>query len=148
MFSYKKSAVIIIFLMAAYFIWNTVKPTKIVRVNHGAIFAENLPITTDGKLKWWLQNKEWLQQKYHIITTPYNFTVVIMKFNGYEPLPKGTRDGSVDDYTCLNDNDGNYDKCVYNNIAIIVRGNLNGKQFINIGQQTYIQTSDGKVALQ
>lgn len=148
MFSYKKSAVIIVVLIAAYFIWNAVKPTKIVRVNHGAIFAENLPISTEGKLKWWLQNKEWLQQKYHIITHPYNFTVVIMKFNGYEPLPKGTRDGSVDDYTCFNDNNGNHDKCAYNNIAIIVRGNLNGKQFINIGEKTYIQTSDGKVALQ
>ena len=148
MFSYKKSAVIIVVLIAVYFIWKAVKPTKIVRVNHGAIFAENLPITTEGKLKWWLQNKEWLQQKYHISTHPYNFTVVIREFNGDEPLPKGTRDGSVDDYTCFNDNNGNYDKCAYNNIAIIVRGNLNGKQFINIGEKTYIQTSDGKVALQ
>lgn len=52
MFSYKKSAVIIVVLIAAYFIWNAVKPTKIVRVNHGAIFAENLPISTEGKLKW------------------------------------------------------------------------------------------------
>lgn len=148
MLSYKKSAVIIVILIATYFIWIAVKPTKIVRVDNVAVFVENLPMSTEGKLKWWLKNKELLQKKYHIINKPYNFTVVIMNFNGYEELPKGTRDGSIDDYTCFNDNNGNHDKCVYNNIAIIVRGNLNGKQYINIGEKIYIQTSDGKVALQ
>jgi len=95
-----------------------------------------------------MNNKELLQQKYHVINKQYNFTVIIMNFNGYEELPKGTRDGSIDDYTCFDNTDQKHEKCVYNNIAIIIRGNLDGKQFINIDGKTYIQKQDGKVELE
>jgi hypothetical protein len=70
-----------------------------------------------------------------------------MDFNGYKELPKVTRDGSTDDYTCFDDNNGGHNKCVYNDIAIIVRGSINGKLFINIGDKTYIKTPDGKTSL-
>lgn len=147
MFKYKRAVVIVIFLIIAYCIWIAVRPAKIIRVDNGAVFVEHLPMTTEGKLKWWMNNKELLQQKYHVINKQYNFTVTIMNFNGYEELPKGVRDGSIDDYTCFDDTDQKHEKCVYNNIAIIIRGNLDGKQFINIDGKTYIQTQDGKVEL-
>lgn len=70
-----------------------------------------------------------------------------MNFDDYEKLPKGVRDGSIDDYTCFDDNNGEQKKCVYNSIAIVVRGSVDGKVFINIGDKTYIQSSDGRVAL-
>lgn len=148
MFKYKRAIVIVIFLIIAYCIWIAVRPAKIIRVDNGAIFVEHLPMTTEGKLKWWMNNKELLQQKYHVINKQYNFTVTIMNFNGYEELPKGVRDGSIDDYTCFDDTDQKHEKCVYNNIAIIIRGNLDGKQFINIDGKTYIQKDDGKIELE
>jgi len=102
-------------------------------------------MTTEGKLNWWLKNKDSLQKKYHIISTPDNYTVIVMNFGGYEQLPKGTRDGSIDDYTCFDDSNGENKKCVYNSIAIIVRGSLNSKSYINIDEHTYTLTPDGKL---
>lgn len=147
MFKYKRIGAVLILLISVYCIWIAVRPAKIVRVDNGAVFVEHLPMTTEGKLKWWLENKDSLQNKYHIINTPDNFTVIIMNFDGYEKLPTGTRDGSIDDYTCFNDTNGEHKKCVYNSIALVIRGSLDRKAFINIGDKTYIQSSDGRVTL-
>ncbi|MEN4645820.1 DUF943 family protein [Pantoea agglomerans] len=147
MFKYKRIGAVLILLISVYCIWIAVRPAKIVRVDNGAVFVEHLPMTTEGKLKWWLENKDSLQNKYHIINTPDNFTVIIMNFDGYKKLPTGTRDGSIDDYTCFDDTNGEHKKCVYNSIALVIRGSVNGKTFINIGDKTYIQNSDGRVAL-
>ncbi|MEB5704856.1 DUF943 family protein [Pantoea anthophila] len=145
MFKYKRISVVVIFLITAYCVWIATKPAKIVRVDNGAVFVEHLPMTTEGKLNWWLKNKDSLQKKYHIISTPDNYTVIVMNFGGYEQLPKGTRDGSIDDYTCFDDSNGENKKCVYNSIAIIVRGSLNSKSYINIDEHTYTLTPDGKL---
>jgi len=147
MFKYKRIGAVLILLISVYCIWIAVRPAKIVRVDNGAVFVEHLPMTTEGKLKWWLENKDSLQNKYHIINTRDNFTVIIMNFDGYEKLPTGTRDGSIDDYTCFDDTNGEHKKCVYNSIALIIRGSLDRKAFINIGDKTYIQSSDGRVTL-
>ncbi|MGC0866113.1 DUF943 family protein [Pantoea agglomerans] len=147
MFKYKRIGAVLILLISVYCIWIAVRPAKIVRVDNGAVFVENLPMTTEGKLKWWLENKDSLQNKYHIINTPDNFTVIIMNFDGYKKLPTGTRDGSIDDYTCFDDTNGEHKKCVYNSIALVIRGSLDRKAFINIGDKTYIQSSDGRVTL-
>jgi len=147
MFKYKRIGAVLILLISVYCIWIAVRPAKIVRVDNGAVFVEHLPMTTEGKLKWWLENKDSLQNKYHIINTPDNFTVIIMNFDGYEKLPTGTRDGSIDDYTCFDDTNGEHKKCLYNSIALVIRGNLDRKAFINIDDKTYIQSSDGRVTL-
>ena len=147
MFKYKRIGAVLILLISVYCIWIAVRPAKIVRVDNGAVFVEHLPMTTEGKLKWWLENKDSLQNKYHIINTRDNFTVIIMNFDGYKKLPTGTRDGSIDDYTCFDDTNGEHKKCVYNSIALIIRGSVNGKTFINIGDKKYIQSSDGRVTL-
>lgn len=147
MFKYKRIGAVLILLISVYCIWIAVRPAKIVRVDNGAVFVEHLPMTTEGKLKWWLENKDSLQNKYHIINTPDNFTVIIMNFDGYKKLPTGTRDGSIDDYTCFDDTNGEHKKCVYNSIALVIRGSLDRKAFINIGDKTYIQSSDGRVIL-
>ncbi|MGC1044750.1 DUF943 family protein [Pantoea agglomerans] len=147
MFKYKRIGAVLILLISVYCIWIAVRPAKIIRVDNGAVFVEHLPMTTEGKLKWWLENKDSLQNKYHIINTPDNFTVIIMNFDGYEKLPTGTRDGSIDDYTCFDDTNGEHKKCLYNSIALVIRGSLDRKAFINIDDKTYIQSSDGRVTL-
>jgi len=145
MFRYDRVGVILFFLITTYCLWIAVRPAKLSRVDNGAVFVEHLPMTTEGKLNWWLKNKDSLQEKYHIIKTPDNYTVIIMDFSGYEKLPKGSRDGSIDDYTCFDDTHDEHEKCVYNSIALVVRGSVDGKAFINIGDKTYLQSSDGIV---
>ncbi|MCL9667178.1 DUF943 family protein [Rosenbergiella epipactidis] len=147
MFNFKRIAAIMFFLIVAYCIWIAARPAKIVRVDKSTVFVQYLPMTAEGKLKWWLKNRALLQKEYQIISTPDNFTVVIMNFSGYERLPTGTRDGSVDDYTCFDDADDGHKKCVYNSIAIVIRGGVDSKVFVNIGDKTYIQSSDGWVIL-
>ncbi|MGC6655562.1 DUF943 family protein [Pantoea sp. EEL5] len=148
MFNYKRIGAILVFLIIAYCIWIALRPAKIVRVDNGAVFVENLPMTAEGKLNWWLKNKDLLQKKYHIINTPDNFTVIVMDFGGYEKLPKGARDGSIDDYTCFDNTNGEHNKCVYNSIVIIVRGSLNSRSYINIDKHIYTVTPDGKVKVE
>ncbi|MDU5783333.1 MAG: DUF943 family protein [Pantoea sp.] len=147
MFNYKRIGVILVSLIIAYCIWIIIRPAKIVRIDNGAVFVEHLPMTTEGKLNWWLKNRELLENKYHIFNTPNNFTVTVMNFGGYEKLPTGTRDGSIDDYTCFNDTNGEHKKCVYNSIALVVRGSLNGKVFITIDGKTYLQTGNDKAII-
>lgn len=148
MFNYKRISAVLIFLITAYCVWIAIRPAKIVRVDNGAVFVEHLPMTAEGKLNWWLKNKDSLQNKYHIISTPDNYTVIVMNFGGFEQLPKGTREGSIDDYTCFDDSNGEHKKCVYNSIAIVVRGSLNSKSYINIDEHTYTLTPDGKVKVE
>ncbi len=147
MFNYKRTGAILFFLIIAYCIWIIVRPAKIVRIDNGAVFVEHLPMTTEGKLNWWLKNRELLENKYHIFNTPDNFTVIVMSFGGYEKLPTGTRDGSIDDYTCFDDTNSEHKKCVYNSIALVVRGSLNGKVFIIIDGKTYLQTDNDKAII-
>ncbi|HEC5301593.1 DUF943 family protein [Pantoea ananatis] len=147
MFNYKRIGAFLVFLIIAYCIWIAIRPAKIVRVDNSAVFVEHLPMTTEGKLNWWLKNRELLESKYHIINTPDNFTVIVMNFGGYEKLPTGTRDGSIDDYTCFDDTNGEHKKCIYNSIALVVRGNLNGKVFITIDGKTYLQTDSDKAII-
>ncbi|WP_261641543.1 DUF943 family protein [Erwinia mallotivora] len=148
MFKYKRIGAILIFLITAYCVWVAVRPTKIIRVDNGAVYVEHLPMSNEGKLNWWLKNKDSLQKKYRIINTPDNYTVIVMDFGGYEKLPTGTRDGSIDDYTCFDDTNGEHKKCVYNSIALVVRGSVDSKSYINIGKNTYTLTPDGKVKLE
>lgn len=147
MFNYKRTGAILFFLIIAYCIWIIVRPAKIVRIDNGAVFVEHLPMTTEGKLNWWLKNRELLENKYHIFNTPDNFTVIVMSFGGYEKLPTGTRDGSIDDYTCFDDTNSEHKKCVYNSIALVVRGSLNGKDFITIDGKTYLQNDNDKAII-
>ncbi|MEW5291141.1 DUF943 family protein [Erwinia papayae] len=148
MFKYKRIGAILIFLITAYCVWVAVRPTKIIRVDNGAVYVEHLPMSNEGKLNWWLKNKDSLQKKYRIINTPDNYTVIVMDFGGYEKLPTGTRDGSIDDYTCFDDTNGEHKKCVYNSIALVVRGSVDSKSYINTGKNTYTLTPDGKVKLE
>lgn len=71
-----------------------------------------------------------------------------MNFGGYKKLPTGTRDGSIDDYTCFDETNGEHNKCVYNSIALIVRGSVDSKRYINIDKNTYTLAPEGKVTLE
>jgi hypothetical protein len=57
MFNHKRIGFIIAFLIAAYGLWFIFRPASIVRVENSAVFVEHLPMTTKGKLDWWLKKR-------------------------------------------------------------------------------------------
>lgn len=133
-------------LVAIFLVWMVVRPVSIVRVDGGAVYVHNLPLTTEGKISWWNENKRLLRDKYSIIRNPSHFTIVIMNFGGYVSPPTGSNDGSIDDYHCFNDIK-NDNKCIYNDISMVVSGSLDNKVFISVDGKTYVQLPNGKVAL-
>ncbi len=141
-----KIAVIAILIAIIWLAWVMVRPASIVRVDGASVYVENLPLTTEGKISWWNDNKAMLQNGYSIIKDKSHFTVAIMNFGGYVELPTGSNDGSVDDYHCFNDVKSNK-KCIYNNISMIINGNINKKVFISLDGKFYVQTPDNKLEL-
>ncbi|WP_342325552.1 DUF943 family protein [Kosakonia sp. BYX6] len=126
--------------------WLFLRSPTIVRVDNDTVYVKNLPLTNEGKIDWWKKNKELLQEKYNIINDPKDFTVIIMHFKGYERLPAGTRDGSIDDYHCFDDIKDK-ENCIYNDIAMIVSGNLTNKVFYRLDDKIFDETPDGKINL-
>ncbi|QJW54230.1 hypothetical protein HL670_01098 [Serratia plymuthica] len=139
-----KIAVIATLMVIICLAWVMVRPASIVRVDGASVYVENLPLTTEGKISWWNDNKAMLQNRYSVIKDKSHFTVAIMNFGGYVELPTGSNDGSVDDYHCFNDVKSNK-KCIYNNISMIINGDLNKKVFISLDGKFYVQTPDNKI---
>lgn len=142
----KKILVTGIFILATCIIWLFFMPAKVVRVDNHLVYLDHVPITNEGKINWWKKNKEYLQEKHHLIKNPESFTVVIMRFGGYKSLPTGSNDGSIDDYHCFDDIK-NKENCIYNDAIMIISGNLNKKIFYGLDNKIYSETPDGKLTL-
>ncbi|MDK1253317.1 DUF943 family protein [Cronobacter dublinensis] len=143
---FKKAIFTALFLCFAWLVWRLIAPTKVIRVDGSAVYVENLPVTSKGKIKWWKENQSRLQEQYGVIKNKENFYVIVMNFDGYESLPTGSNDGSVDDYHCFDDIKGK-DRCIYNDIALMIHGNVNKKVFYGVDRKMYIETPDGKLTL-
>lgn len=141
-----KGVTFVALFAAIWLVWIVVRPASIIRVDGSVVYVKNLPLTTEGKVSWWDKNKTLLMDKYSIIKDSSHFTVVIMNFGGYVALPTGSNDGSIDDYHCFDDV-SNDNKCIYNDISMVVNGDLNNKVFISVNGETYVQLPDGKVEL-
>ncbi|NCH70033.1 DUF943 family protein [Cronobacter dublinensis] len=133
-------------LAVAWQLWDTFAPTKIIRVDNVAVYIQHPPLSARAKIAWWNKNKDYLQHHYNLIKNPGDFSIVIMNFDGYESLPTGSNDGSVDDYHCFDDIKGK-DRCIYNDIALMIHGNVSKKVFYGVDRKMYIETPDGKLTL-
>ncbi|WP_081590358.1 DUF943 family protein [Cronobacter condimenti] len=40
----------------AWLVWRLIAPAKVIRVDGSAIYVENLPMTSKGKISWWKEN--------------------------------------------------------------------------------------------
>ncbi|MBF4190167.1 DUF943 family protein [Serratia ureilytica] len=65
---------------AFWLVWVLVRPANVVRVDGAAVYVQYLPLTTEGKISWWNDNKDKLQEKYHIIKDESHFTVARNEF--------------------------------------------------------------------
>ncbi|MEB7585653.1 DUF943 family protein [Serratia rubidaea] len=104
---------------------------------------QHLPLTMKGKISCWDDNTNYLQNKYAIIKDSDNFNVVVMNFGAYVQPPTGINDGSIDDYRCL-DNIERSERCIYNDILIVISGSDNKHVFITIGGNVYEYNPNNK----
>ncbi|MBH2757471.1 DUF943 family protein [Serratia ureilytica] len=147
MLNKKKVAFFSLVAVAAFWlVWVLVRPANVVRVDGAAVYVQYLPLTTEGKISWWNDNKDKLQEKYHIIKDESHFTVAVMNFDGYVAAPTVSNDGSVDDYHCFAEGDAK-NKCIYKDIAMIINGDANKRIFISLDGKTFAQEPDGKTTL-
>ena len=79
----KKRLRSLVAVAALWLVWVLVRPANVVRVDGAAVYVQYLPLTTEGKISWWNDNKDKLQDKYHIIKDENHFTVAVMNFDGY-----------------------------------------------------------------
>ncbi len=85
-------------VLFAYWLWLLIRPIEIVAVHndgsHSSVLVKAFPLTNNGKIDWWLKNKELLKDKYGIPVSDSNgsFTMVFWYFgDGYKEEGKYDR---------------------------------------------------------
>ncbi|MDF7681589.1 DUF943 family protein [Enterobacteriaceae bacterium ESL0689] len=85
-------------IVLAYFCWLFLRPVEIVAIhrndNHSYVLVKNFPLTDNGKINWWLENKSRLKRKCDIPQPDANgfFTIVFWDFgDGYKEEGKYER---------------------------------------------------------
>jgi len=134
--------IIITGLVVLAVVWFFLRSPLIVRVDGAAVYVQHLPLTIDGKIKWWNENKKNVLRRSQFSEKPSS--IMIMNFDGYVHLPTGSNDGSADDYHCFRDVP-HHNNCIYNDIAMVITGDVNNRMLIHIDDKTFIQTPDGKL---
>ena len=90
-------------LLLGYVLWLSWRPVKIVAVHQDHHFSdvlvENFPFTDEGKIEWWLKNKDMLKAKYGIPRPEADgaFTIVFWLFG------KGYKETDGYDRLCFDD---------------------------------------------
>ena len=150
-----KTKYTLIALPLILFAWLTVhfypctQQSETVAVFGGLVFVKNPPCCKEGKLAWWRANKVILMNKYHLIPDKGFFRVPIMNFgDGWEKQPHDNFIARVaeDDYVC---DEARKDEkpCIKKETAFSIGGDLTNKVFIDVGDEEYIETPDGKTIL-
>ena len=102
-----KKAIVALFLacciLPGYWLWLSLRPVEIVAIHQEfdttSILINEFPLTTQGKINWWLNHKDMLKKKYDIPKPSSSgyFTVIFWNFGeGYKKEGKYDR-------LCFND---------------------------------------------
>ncbi|WP_041411747.1 DUF943 family protein [Serratia sp. FGI94] len=67
----KKSFTLLMFCTLAFYVsWLLLRPVDIIATHENrhfsSVLVNNFPLTTKGKIEWWLQNKDMLKERYGI----------------------------------------------------------------------------------
>lgn len=95
----KKSFTLLMFCTLAFYVsWLLLRPVDIVATHENrhfsSVLVNNFPLTTKGKIEWWLQNKDMLKERYDIPKPASygNFSVSFWLFgDGYKEEGKYDR---------------------------------------------------------
>lgn len=145
-----KNIILVCIIIALIAAWQSSRPVQIMAAKDSVLFIKNIPVTDNGKIKWWNENKDFIIKKYQLIQDAKFFTIIIMDFGkGYQELP-GTGWSSFDksdqDFICFEEIKSKR-RCIYKEWSFDITGSMSRKVFINIGDRSYVQTPDGKTEL-
>ncbi|MGE1559991.1 DUF943 family protein [Pantoea septica] len=141
--------ILIIFFLAAcvllgYWIWLCLRPVEIVALhqenNYSDILVRSFPPTDKGKIIWWLENKNMLEEKYGIPkhSSDGSFVVVFWDFgDGYKKT-----DGY--DNLCFKDMKPPMN-CIEKNSLLMVRNSENTGSYFVLDSGTYRISNKGDI---
>ncbi|MHC5175099.1 DUF943 family protein [Serratia rhizosphaerae] len=141
----KKITLIISCVFLGYVLWLLLCPVEIVAVHENrhfsSVLVNNFPLTTKGKIDWWLQNKEMLKERYDIPKPAYygDFSVNFWLFgDGYKEEGKYDRRCFDDMKTKVN--------CIEKNIVFSVSKSENLGVIFVVENGIYRIDKNGKIA--
>ncbi|WP_246494600.1 DUF943 family protein [Brenneria izadpanahii] len=141
--SKKHVAAVLAVLAVIYGIIWLFRPVKIVAIHQhndsSYVLVLNFPLTSRGKIDWWLKNREMLQEKYAIPkrSSYGSFTIAFLDFSeGYKE--------SEYDRLCFEDMPSEKN-CIEKQLVFSVDDNGKGFVFIQTLNGTYEQLPDGEI---
>ena len=128
----------------SYALWLCLRPVKIVAVHEdghfSSVLVRNFPFTDQGKINWWLKNRDMLQEKYHIPKpAPYgNFTMTFWLFG------EGYKEEGKYDRLCFNDMKEKAN-CIEKEAVFSVSNSNNSGVVFTVYNGTYALKENGEV---
>ncbi|MDN4629474.1 DUF943 family protein [Erwinia sp. DT-104] len=130
--------------LLVYLLLLSLRPVKIIAVhqrhNYSDVLVKNFPLTEQGKINWWLKNKEILKNRYNIPRPARDgfFTVIFWDFgDGYKET-----DGY--DRLCFNDMKPPVN-CIDKDSLIMVNNSRNTGLYFIVDSGTYRINDSGKM---
>jgi hypothetical protein len=132
-----------IIAILSYMLWLLNRPIEIVAVhqdeNFSSVLVKNFPITDQGKINWWLENKEMLKDKYNIPKPASygGFNITFWNFDeGYKE----------DEYDRLCFGDMKTDKnCIDKNAVFSVNNDSENRIILTVYDGTYLLKENGEI---
>lgn len=94
---------LITMILLCFFLWLTHRPVKIIAVhnndNFSDVLVDHFPLTTQGKITWWQENKDILKSRYDIpdMTSNRGYNITFWLFGD------GYMEPDEDDNLCFTD---------------------------------------------
>lgn len=149
----QKNKIAIIFLTVAisllliFTLWISLRKVEIVAVykegDFISILVKNFPLTDSGKISWWLQNRNTLQEKYNL-PQPYHKTFSSIIFWDFA---EGYKEKGKYDRRCFNDRNAPLN-CIEKNIILTIWNSPQGKQIISVDSGQYTLNDSGIIIIE
>lgn len=135
---------LIIITLATFYLWRNNIAVNVIDIHQNKYTAEilvdRLPLTEKSRIKWWLDNRNKIEGKYHI--TAYEDGgpdyITIFKFgDGYKKEGK-------EDRLCFDDMDTETN-CIDKDILMTISRTREGVERFTFSDSSYIISSDGVI---
>lgn len=144
----KKIIIITVLFTIILYVYFTFRKPEIIFVQHEGlatdIVAMNFPLTKVGKLLWWKNNEEFLNEKYDILKRDENGNYYITIFDGSDWFKKISEANEIwfsfehTDLFCF-DTIKSDKKCIEKNVLMEVYSPVNGKKVFMIDGNSIIK---------
>jgi len=130
--------------LVGYFFWWWLQPVKIIAVhqngNYSDILVENFPVTDNGKINWWLQNKIKLKAQYHIPASSEQdfYSITFWNFGA------GYKEEGKYDRLCFNEMNTKK-KCIEKEAVLTIDRSNNTGILLTVYDGTYHLKNNGEI---